>query len=50
MPFDLAVVVPVHNGAAYVTRSEGLGDALGFVPTDEHTLQSKASPHVFAHR
>ena len=46
--FDLAVVVPVHNGAAYITRSPGLGDPLGFVPTDEHTLQSKASPHVFA--
>ncbi len=48
IPFDLAVVVPVHNGAAYVTRSPGLGDALGFVLTDEHTLQSNASPHVFA--
>jgi sulfide:quinone oxidoreductase len=47
VPFDLAVVVPVHNGAAYVTRSPGLGDALGFIPTDEHTLQAAASPHVF---
>jgi len=47
VPFDLAVVVPVHNGAAYVTRSEGLGDALGFVPTDPHTLQSSVSPDVF---
>ena len=46
--FDLAVVVPVHNGAAYVNRSPGLGDPLGFVLTDEHTLQSTASPHVFA--
>ena len=46
--FDLAVVIPVHNGAAYVTRSPGLGDPLGFVPTDEHTLQSTVSPHVFA--
>jgi sulfide:quinone oxidoreductase len=44
VPFDLAVVVPVHNGAPYVARSPGLGDALGFVPTDEHTLQSAASP------
>jgi len=48
VPFDLAVVVPVHNGAPYVARSEGLGDALGFIPTDEHTLQSTVSPHVFA--
>jgi sulfide:quinone oxidoreductase len=47
VPFDLAVVVPVHNGAAYVTRSPGLGDALGFIPTDEHTPQATASPHVF---
>jgi sulfide:quinone oxidoreductase len=47
VPFDLAVVVPVHNGAAYVARSPGLGDPLGFVPTDEHTLQSTVSPPVF---
>ena len=47
VPFDLAVVVPLHNGAAYVGRSPGLGDALDFVPTDEHTLQSKAAPNVF---
>jgi len=48
VPFDLAVVVPVHNGAPYVTRSPGLGDELGFIPTDEHTLQSRAAPEVFA--
>src|SRR5262249_50732788 len=35
--FDLAVVVPAHGGQAYVTRSRGLGDALGFVPADERT-------------
>jgi sulfide:quinone oxidoreductase len=46
--FDLAVVVPIHGGQAYVDRSPGLGDALGFVPVDEHTLQSKASPDIFA--
>ena len=43
VPFDLAVVVPLHGGAAYVGRSPGLGDELDFVPTDEHTLQSKAA-------
>jgi len=48
VPFDLAVVVPMHSGASFVTRSEGLGDELGFVTTDEHTLQSKARPNVFA--
>jgi sulfide:quinone oxidoreductase len=47
VPFDLAVVVPLHGGAAYVGRSPGLGDELNFVPTDEHTLQSKAAPNVF---
>jgi sulfide:quinone oxidoreductase len=46
--FDLAVVVPLHGGAGYVTRSPGLGDELGFVPVDEHTLQSTAAPNVFA--
>jgi sulfide:quinone oxidoreductase len=48
VPFDLAVVVPLHGGAAFVGRSPGLGDELDFVPTDEHTLQSKARPNVFA--
>jgi sulfide:quinone oxidoreductase len=48
VPFDLAVVVPVHNGADYVARSPGLGDPLGFIVTDEHSLQSTVSPRVFA--
>ncbi|HVC86610.1 MAG TPA: FAD/NAD(P)-binding oxidoreductase [Gaiellaceae bacterium] len=46
--FDLLVAVPLHGGAAYVSRSEGLGDALDFVPTDPYTLQSEARPNVFA--
>jgi sulfide:quinone oxidoreductase len=45
--FDLAVVVPVHGGQTYVSRSPGLGDALGFVPTDERTLQSRVCPDIF---
>jgi sulfide:quinone oxidoreductase len=45
--FDLAVMVPLHGGQAYVDRSPGLGDELGFIPTDERTLQSKAGPNVF---
>jgi sulfide:quinone oxidoreductase len=46
-PFDLAVVVPLHSGAAYVGRSDGLGDELDFVPTDPHTLQSMVAPNIF---
>ncbi len=48
LDFDLLVTVPLHGGAAFVERSPGLGDALGFVPTDKGTLQSKARPNVFA--
>jgi sulfide:quinone oxidoreductase len=45
--FDLAVMIPLHGGQAYVDRSPGLGDELGFVPTDQRTLQGKARPNVF---
>jgi sulfide:quinone oxidoreductase len=48
LDFDLLVTVPLHGGAPYVERSPGLGDALGFVPTDKHTLQAAAAPNVFA--
>jgi sulfide:quinone oxidoreductase len=47
VPFDLSVVVPLHAGQAYVDRSPGLGDALGFIPADERTLQAKTRPNVF---
>jgi sulfide:quinone oxidoreductase len=47
VPFDLAVVVPLHGGAPYIGRSSGLGDELDFVPTDERTLQAKAAPNIF---
>jgi sulfide:quinone oxidoreductase len=48
VPFDLAVVVPLHGGAEYVGRSKNLGDELDFVPSDEHTLQSTVRPEIFA--
>ncbi|MCX4903991.1 NAD(P)/FAD-dependent oxidoreductase [Streptomyces sp. NBC_00878] len=48
VPFDLAVVVPLHGGAEYVGRSPGLGDELGFVRVDQHTLQHPDRPNVFA--
>ncbi len=46
--FDLLVTVPLHGGAPFVARSPGLGDELGFVAVDIHTLQSKAARNVFA--
>ena len=46
--FDLAVVVPVHSGAEFVGASPGLGDELDFVLADEHTLQARSRPNVFA--
>ena len=48
VPFDLLVTIPLHGGAAFVERSPGLGDDLGFVPTDQRTLQSLVKPNVFA--
>ena len=42
--FDLLVTVPLHGGAPYVERSEGLGDALGFVPDrPPHAADGRAS-------
>jgi sulfide:quinone oxidoreductase len=46
--FDLAVIVPLHGGASFVSRSGELGDELGFVRSDPHTLQSRVAPNVFA--
>jgi sulfide:quinone oxidoreductase len=48
LDFDLLVTVPVHGGAEFLARSPGLGDTLGFVPTDRRTLQAEAGPGVFA--
>jgi sulfide:quinone oxidoreductase len=48
VPFDLLVSIPVHGGSPFIERSPGLGDELGFVRTDSHTLQSTAAKNVFA--
>jgi sulfide:quinone oxidoreductase len=48
LDFDLLVTIPLHGGAPYVEHSPGLGDALGFVPTDKRTLQAHAKANVFA--
>jgi len=47
LDFDLMVTVPLHAGSEAIVDS-GLGDAMGFVPTDKHTLQTTAYPEVFA--
>ncbi|MEZ4410384.1 MAG: FAD/NAD(P)-binding oxidoreductase [Polyangiales bacterium] len=47
IPFDLLVTVPTHSGADFVTRS-GLGNELGFIATDKHTLAVKGADGVFA--
>jgi sulfide:quinone oxidoreductase len=44
--YDLLVTVPTNMGDPLLERS-GLGDELGFVPTDAKTLQSKAFPNMF---
>ena len=44
--FDLLVTIPLHGGSEAILRSE-LGDEIGFVPTDKHTLQSKVHPDIF---
>ncbi len=48
IPFDLLVTIPLHGGAEFVARSPGLGDELGFIPTDQNTLQAKVADNVFA--
>jgi sulfide:quinone oxidoreductase len=48
LDFDLLVTVPLHGGAAYIERSPGLGDPLGFIQTDKATLQTLAKENVFA--
>ncbi len=46
IPYDLLVTIPTHRGSESIARS-GLGNELDFVPTDRHTLQSKAFQNVF---
>lgn len=47
LDFDMAVVVPLHVGAGFVASSDGLGNELGFVVADQHTLQAKVRPNIF---
>lgn len=44
--YDLLVTIPTNMGDQLIERSD-LGDELNFVPTDKHTLQSKAHENIF---
>ena len=44
--YDLLVTIPTNMGDPCIERS-GLGDDLNFIPTDLHTLQSKAHENIF---
>ncbi|HEY70983.1 MAG TPA: NAD(P)/FAD-dependent oxidoreductase [Anaerolineae bacterium] len=46
IPFDLLVTIPTNMGAEVIERS-GMGNELAFVPTDNHTLQSKQWENVW---
>lgn len=46
VPYDLLVSIPTHMGSEAMQRSD-MGDELGFVPTDPHTLQAKQWDNVF---
>ncbi len=46
IPFDLLTIVPMNMGDELIERS-GLGDDMNHVPTDKHTLQSKAYENIF---
>ena len=47
LDFDLLVSVPLHFGSEIIVKSQ-MGDDIGFVPTNKHTLQTDAHPEVFA--
>lgn len=44
--FDLLISIPVHKGAPVIFNS-GLGDELGFIPTDRYTLKMEGHDDVY---
>ncbi len=44
--YDLLVMVPPHRGATLITDS-GLGDKLGWLPTDRHSLAVANQPDIY---
>jgi sulfide:quinone oxidoreductase len=47
LDYDLLVTVPIHAGSEWIARS-AMGDDLGFLATNKHTLQVEAFDDVFA--
>ena len=47
VPFDLGVVVPSTAAPRTSAGRRDSATSSNFVPTDEHTLQSKAAPNIF---
>jgi len=46
VPFDVLAIVPVNMGSDAIERS-GMGDDLGFIPTDKFTLRSEKYENIF---
>ena len=46
VPYDLLVSIPLNMGADVIQNS-GMGDELGFIPTQKNTLQTIKWPNVF---
>lgn len=44
--FDLLIAIPSHKGAPVILKS-GLGDEIGFIPTDRHTLKMAGRDDVY---
>ncbi|MGM7684853.1 NAD(P)/FAD-dependent oxidoreductase [Cytobacillus sp. Hm23] len=44
--YDLLVSIPSHEGAPVVVNS-GLGDEIGFIPTDRYTLKMAGSDNIY---
>jgi sulfide:quinone oxidoreductase len=46
IPFDVLTIVPVNMGSELIEKS-GMGDDLGFIPTDKFTLRSDKYENIF---
>jgi sulfide:quinone oxidoreductase len=46
VPFDVLAIIPVNMGSSVIEKS-GMGDDLGFIPTDKYTLRSSQYENIF---